>query len=56
MKHVVRKKAGKFRVVVKGTGRIAKNRNGKARDGGGHSTFTKAAVQAGVLSRVIKRK
>jgi hypothetical protein len=55
MSFTVHKKGDKHRVVVKETGKIARNRSGVPRDGGGHRTKTKAIVQAAILNRVVKK-
>jgi hypothetical protein len=45
------KKVGKqFRVVESATGKIAKTLAGKARDGGGHASKTKAVRQARAMN------
>lgn len=45
------KRDEKFRVVEASTGRIAKTSKGNARDGGGHTTKTKAEAQARAINR-----
>ena len=52
----VAKRAGKYRLVEKGTGRIAKTVNGKARDGGGHRASGKAYSQASYINTALKAK
>ncbi len=44
------KREDKFRVVESDTGRIAKNRGGKALDGGGHGSKDKAQKQASAVN------
>jgi hypothetical protein len=43
------KRRGKYR-LVEPSGRIAKSKNGKARDGGGHKSAKKAHTQKGFIN------
>jgi len=53
----VRKVGNKYRLVERGSGRIAKTRaTGAARDGGGHSRKSKALRQAGYVNTALRRK
>jgi len=53
----VKKKGNKYRLVEKGTNRIAKTEaTGKPRDGGGHEDKAKAIRQAGYVNEGIKKK
>lgn len=52
---IVRKMAGKYRVVEKATGRIAKTHLGTALDGGGHRGKAKAGRQAGYINEATKK-
>ena len=46
----VEKRGGKYRVIEKGTGKIATTKSGKARDGGGHTRPQKAYTQSHYIS------
>lgn len=46
----VRKRGSKYRVVEKATGKIARTKQGKPRDGGGHAARNKAQRQAGYIN------
>ena len=52
----VSKRGNKFRVIEVSSGAIAKTPGGKARDGGGHSTRSKAAAQARAINQGIRKK
>jgi len=45
----VRKRNGKYRLTEMETGRVAKNKNGKPVDGGGHEDEVKAHRQAAYI-------
>lgn len=52
----VKKIGSKYRLVEKGTGRIARlESTGTARDGGGHRSKAKAARQAGYVNTAIRK-
>lgn len=53
---VVRKQNGKYRVVEKATGEIAKNSSGTAVDGGGHNSADKAVKQAAAINQHLSEK
>lgn len=44
------KRKGKFRIVEASTGRIAKTKSGKPRDGGGHRSKKKAVAQVRAIN------
>ena len=44
------KRGGKYRVVEQATGKIAKNKDGTAADGGGHSSQQAAVRQVGAMN------
>uniref|UniRef100_A0A6M3IKY0 Uncharacterized protein n=1 Tax=viral metagenome TaxID=1070528 RepID=A0A6M3IKY0_9ZZZZ len=52
----VKKIGGKYRIVEKATGRIAKTDKGNPVDGGGHLNRIKAGTQAGRINSGIKKK
>jgi hypothetical protein len=52
----IRKVRGKFRVVERATGRIAKTKLGNPVDGGGHRSRQKAGRQAGYINEAWKKK
>ena len=49
----VKKVGGKYRVVEKATGQIAKNKAGTAVDGGGHSSGGRAGAQASAINHSL---
>lgn len=51
----VAKRSGKYR-LVESSGKVAKNRNGTAIDGGGHATHTGASSQARAVNANLKKK
>lgn len=53
---VVRKRAGKFRVVEAGSGKVAKTAGGGTADGGGHSTQAAADRQARAINRSLSKR
>lgn len=50
-----RKRGKKYRIVESATGRIAKTPKGNARDGGGHSSRTKALRQVRAINQNLFR-
>jgi hypothetical protein len=53
---IVRKRRGKYRVVEKDNGRIAKTDKGNSRDGGGHIDKAKAQRQARAINSSLRRR
>lgn len=53
---IVLKRRGRYRVVEADTRRIAKTKNNKARDGGGHRSKKKAERQARAINAAISRR
>jgi len=51
----VRKSGKLWRVVESSTGAITKSSNGKAKDGGGHSSKAKASAQARAINAGLKK-
>lgn len=53
---IVLKRRGRYRVVEADTRRIAKTKNNKARDGGGHRSKKKAERQARAINAATSRR
>lgn len=56
MRVEVDKRGKLWRLVEKGTGKIAVNANGTALDGGGHEDKAKAERQAGYINAALEKK
>lgn len=54
--HKAVKRGNKHRVVIAKTGRLARNRYGTVRDGGGHASPQAAQRQAAILTKVTTQK
>jgi hypothetical protein len=49
------KRGGKCRIVNAKTGKVDKTKNGKPRDGGGHTNCSKAYAQASFINGARKK-